>query len=484
MPDNSSPTTSPSQLPLYVDLDGTLIKSDVSFESLLLLLKQNVFYLALIPLWLSKGLANLKAEIAARVDVPIQHLPLNGEFWHYLEAEKQRGRRLILISASNEKFVHSVGDYLQLFDEVVGSDAELNLKADRKLQRIRETNSDAGFAYAGNSRADLPIWAAADQVIMVNCPAALGGHLAPPEQVEHFDAPDATAAQLWKAMRPHQWLKNGLVFLPLLLAHQLNDLALLANALLGFVSFSLCASSVYLLNDLVDLGSDRSHVSKRKRPFASGRLPLAVGFIAAPGLLAVAFAVALLLPPAFLLVLLLYWLLTTLYSFYLKRLFLIDVTVLALLYTLRIYAGAAAVSVTASYWLVAFSLCLFLGLAMVKRVTELVNRAQAQDTDAVSLDGRAYKTSHLELLTTMGGIASGLAVLVFVLYSNDPDTRVLYASPRLLWLIAPLLIVLLTRMWRLARSGRLDDDPLIFAITDHLSQVLVAVCGVIIWLAV
>lgn len=474
----------PSQAPLYVDLDGTLIKSDVSIESLLLLLKQNLLYLALVPIWLSKGLANLKAEIAARVQLPVEHLPLNPEFWRFLQEEKQRGRRLILISASNAKLVSAVGDYLSLFDAVIGSDARLNLKADNKLARIRQLNPDQPFAYAGNARADQPIWAAADEVITVNCDPALGNGLASHGQIQHFDVPDSKLVLLWKAMRPHQWLKNGLVFLPLLLAHQINNLGLLALASLGFVSFSLCASSVYLLNDLMDLDSDRRHPSKRRRPFASGRLPLTMGLLATPALLVMAFALALLLPPAFILILLFYWLVTTLYSFYLKRLFLVDVVVLALLYTLRIYAGAAAVSVAASYWLVAFSLCLFLGLAMVKRVTELVNRGQADSSAQGRLNGRAYREQHRELLTTAGMVASGLAVVVFVLYSNDPDTRELYASPRLLWLVAPLLIVLLTRVWRFAGSGRLHDDPLIFAITDHFSQALVVLGGVIVWLAI
>jgi len=477
------PDTS-AQPPLYVDLDGTLIKSDVSIESLLQLLKINVFYLALIPWWLRKGLANLKAELAQRIDFPVQHLPLNPEFWQYLDTQKQRGRRLILISASNDKLVAKVGDYLALFDEVIGSGAQHNLKARHKLERIQQMNGEAAFAYAGNARADLPIWQAADEVIMVNCPPSLGDHLPNSDGVRHFDTPGSMLAQVWKAMRPHQWLKNGLVFLPLLLAHRANDLALLSQALLGFVSFSLCASSVYLLNDLVDLDNDRRHPDKRRRPFASGQLPLALGIAALPVLLAAAFLVALLLPPAFVLILLFYWLLTTLYSLYLKRLFLVDVSVLALLYTLRIYAGAAAVAVSASYWLVAFSLCLFLGLAMVKRVTELTNRAKANGDAQASLDGRAYQGRHLELLTTVGTIASTLAVLVFVLYSNDPATRELYASPHLLWLVCPLLLVLLVRIWRKARSGELHEDPLIFAITDHPSQALVAVCGAIIWLAI
>lgn len=465
---------------LYVDLDGTLIKSDVSFESLLELLKLNLFYLALIPLWLSKGLAYLKSQIARRVDVPLTHLPLNTEFWQYLQDQKNQGRRLVLISASNERLVGAVGDYLQVFDEVIGSDATHNLKAKNKLARIQTLSGDQPFAYAGNSTADIAVWAEANQAILVNCERNLGGNLSGPDELLYFDSPDKTTKALWQAMRPHQWLKNGLVFLPLLLAHQLNDVTALLQALIAFASFSCCASSVYLLNDLVDLHNDRLHRSKCQRPFASGQLPLVYGFIAGPLLLLLAFALALLLPLSFAGILLLYWFITTAYSLYLKKLFLLDVAVLAILYTLRIYAGAAAVELYASFWLVSFSLCLFLGLAIVKRVTELVLREDERDEQ---LGGRAYSNRNMELLTTLGMIASASAVIVFVLYINDSETRELYSSPMLLWLICPLLIVLLGRIWRFARRGDLHEDPLVFAISDHPSQAMVALCGLIIWLA-
>ena len=466
---------------LYVDLDGTLIKSDVSFESLLELLKANLFYLALIPIWLSRGLAYLKHQIAQRVEIPLSHLPLNQEFWQYLQEQKNQGRRLVLISASNERLVGAVGDYLQVFDDVIGSDATHNLKAGNKLARIQALSGKQPFAYAGNSAADIAVWAKADQAILVNCEPSLANGWSDPDEILHFDSPEKTTKLLWQAMRPHQWLKNGLVFLPLLLAHQLQDFTALLQVLVAFASFCCCASSVYLLNDLVDLHNDRLHRSKCHRPFASGQLPLLVGFVAGPLLLLLAFALALYLPASFAGILLLYWFITTTYSLYLKKLFLIDVAVLAILYTLRIYAGAAAVELYASFWLVSFSLCLFFGLAIVKRVTELVLRDNESDE---LLGGRAYNMSNMELLTTLGTIASALAVFVFVVYINDDATRELYSNPMLLWLVCPLLIVLLGRIWRFARRGDLHEDPLVFAISDHPSQAMVALCGLIIWLAI
>lgn len=474
-------STSQTSIPLYVDLDGTLTKSDVSFESLILLLKTNLFYLFLLPLWFSKGLAYLKAQIAERVEVPVGQLPLNREFWAYLQEQKQAGRKLILISASNARIVSAVGEQLGLFDEVIGSDAAINLKGMNKLQHITNSCADQAFAYAGNSRADLPIWTHAREAILVNCDPDLDKGMSVRRKVRRFDCHRDNLRHLWRAMRPHQWLKNCLLFLPLLLAHEAGDMTLILQALIGFISFSLCASSVYLLNDLVDLNNDRLHASKCKRPFASGQLPLHFGISYIPILLLSAFLLALLLPGAFIGILLLYWLLTNAYSLYLKRLFLLDVVLLASLYTLRIYAGAAAVSVTASYWLIAFSFCLFLGLAMVKRVAELVNRGlDSQD----ELAGRAYQSRNLELMMTVGGIASGLAVLIFIFYINAAETRTLYSSPAILWLVSPLLVFLLLRIWRFARAGRLQDDPLIFAASDRLSQAIVALSALLVWLAI
>ncbi len=472
---------SDSQVVLYVDLDGTLTRSDVSFESLILLLKSNLFYLALLPWWLCRGLAFLKAEIARRVDVPVQQLPLNREFWEYLQQQKAAGRRLVLISASNQRYVSAVGEQLAIFDAAIGSDDTDNLKSAGKLARIQQMSNGEEFDYAGNSSADLAVWSRARTAILVNCNPALANKLPANTTIETFDCHRDNARNLLKAMRPHQWLKNLLIFLPLLLAHEFSELRLLLQAGIGFLSFSLCASGVYLLNDLVDLNNDRLHASKCRRPFASGKLPLSLGVAAIPVILLAALLLALLLPASFTAILIFYFLLTTLYSLLLKKMLFVDVGVLALLYTLRIFAGAAAVGVPASYWLVAFSLCLFLGLAIVKRVAELVNR---DDGENGKLGGRAYRPSQLELMTTVGMVANGLAVLVFMLYINAEETLQLYASPMLLWLICPLLVYLLWRIWHFARRGRLHDDPLLFAASDHISQGVVLLSAAIVWLAI
>lgn len=450
-------------------------------ESLLLLVKQNLLLIALIPFWLLKGRAYLKHQLAQRVDVPVEHLPFNQEFLAYLKQQKQKGRELTLISASNQVAVAKVNEHLALFESAVGSDENINLKSVNKLRCIENLNSESDFAYAGNSRADLPIWSKASHVYMVNCNESLATKLPGKAGViTRFDSPGSGLKKFWEAMRPHQWLKNGLIFLPLILSHQINQPELVLRACIGFVSFCLCASSVYLLNDMLDLNSDRQHQSKHLRPFASGELSLVYGFIGVPALLAAAFLVALALPFDFLMVLLAYWLLTSLYSFYIKRIFLVDVLMLAILYSIRIVAGSAAISVVTTFWLIAFSMFLFFGLALVKRFTELTN---LQTQGKTTIDGRAYESSNLKMLSIVGGCSSLVAVLVFTFYINAPDITQLYSSPAMLWLICPLLLFLLGRIWFVAHAGKLDEDPLLFAITDRQSQAVTLLCGLLLWLA-
>lgn len=466
---------------LFVDLDGTLIRTDLLFESMLLLIRRNPLYLALVPFWLLKGRAWLKHQIARRVEIDPAGLPYNEAFLAWLREQQAQGRRMTLISASDQRYVSAVAEHVELFDAAIGSDGKTNLKARNKLRRIEEIVQGGKFAYAGDSRADLPVWARARQILLVNCGPSVSGRIENgPAEVLHFGSAPARFGPLLRAMRPHQWLKNTLLFVPLILSHQLTRPELLFAAVIGFVSFCLCASSVYLLNDMLDLDNDRAHRTKCKRPFASGELALAAGFAAAPALLIGAFLVSLLLPADFRLVLLIYWLLTCLYSLALKRIFLLDVAMLAVLYALRVTAGAEAIEVAATNFLIAFSLCFFLGLAMVKRVTELVN-LQAAPAGAVS--GRAYRKTHEPLLSVLGSLASLMAVVVFALYINSPATTRLYGSPLLLWLICPLLIVLLGRIWRLARAGRLHEDPVLFAVEDRFSQLIVLATGVLIWLA-
>ena len=465
--------------PLFIDLDGTLIKSDISVESLIALLKRNPLYVFVLPLWLSKGLAYLKQQIAERIDLSMDRIAVNEELLSYLQKEKESGRSLTLISASNQKYVDAIASRFGLFEDSIGSSETYNMKGTQKLARIQQLTQNTPFAYAGNSPADAPLWRAAAEVIKVNCSSDIFQANTSEQSELTFDTPAPWLQQLFRAMRPHQWLKNGLIFVPLILAHRFNELPLVVEAILAFISFSLCASSVYLLNDLLDLDSDRRHESKSKRPLAAGSLPLVYAIAATPLLLLLAFGLAALLPTAFLQALLTYWLLTLLYSIYLKSIYLLDVIALALLYTQRLVAGAAAVSVIASPWLLAFSLCLFLGLALVKRVTEVQDAAEDD-----SVPGRAYKPSHSAMLTITGITANFAAVLVFAFYIYAPETTALYSTPAILWGVCVLLAVLLLRLWQRAIAGKLEYDPLLFAVSDLPSQLLTVLMFVVLWLAI
>jgi 4-hydroxybenzoate polyprenyltransferase len=486
----ASPAQPQSILPLYVDLDGTLIKTDLLLESLFLLLKKNPLYILVLPIWLLDGRAELKAKVAARVSVNYELLPLNTEFLSFLRSEKAKGRHLVLITASNESAVAAFAQSLNLFDEVVGSDAHTNLKSKAKLQRINEMNTNAPFAYAGNAAADLLIWQQAQELIRVNCSKSLGQKLATADKpLRDFDTPGSRWPRLWQAMRPHQWLKNGLLFIPLVLAHELDDMHALQHAIIGILCFCLLASSIYLLNDLLDLEADRRHASKRSRPLAAGELPIQHGAVAAIVLFVAALLLAHLQPLAFVEALGAYWLLTLFYSFLLKRIFLLDLFSLASLYTLRLIAGAGAAGVIASPWLLVFSMALFFGLGAVKRVTELVNRGNRETNEgnqaaSLTLPGRAYTRQHLSLLTLMGTSASTTAVLVFLLYIYAEETVALYSSPLSLWPIVGLLGLILFRVWRFAIIGKLQDDPVLFAISDRPSQIATALMFLVLWLAI
>ena len=449
------------------------------FESILILLKNNLFFLLAIPIWLLKGRSYLKLQLAKRVQIPIDLMPVNKEFHEFLQKEKERGRKLVLISASNQTAVEQASSYFGLFNESFGSNNSTNLKANNKLVKIQELNNGESFSYAGNSSADLPIWKESAEVLLVNCSQSLEGKMKT-ANTRTFDSAPAQLNKLLEAMRPHQWLKNLLVFVPLILSHQINQLDLLFLSIIAYTSFCLCASSVYLLNDMLDLKSDRLHITKSKRAFASGDLPLATGFLAGPLLFLIGVLSALLLPHSFLSVLLIYWLLTSLYSFYLKRLFLADVITLAVLYTMRIIAGSAAISVQTTVWLITFSFFLFLGLALVKRVTELLNLIREGKQ---RVEGRPYLNTHLPLLSRIGKASSATAIIVFVLYITAPETTQLYSSPLILWLICPLLMYLLFRIWQFTYKQKLEEDPVLFAITDRIGQGIAVICAVLIWLA-
>lgn len=456
-----------------IDLDGALLRTDLLYESVLLLLRKNPLFLFLLPVWLLRGKARLKREVARRVEIDASSLPYDSRVVEHLQRTANRPR--VLCTASDELLAWPVARHLGLFDQVLASDGRTNLGGAAKAEVLVASFGERGFAYTGNSSTDLHIWRVARRARVVNAPDRLARRAAAVVPVEsHWPAPGVGMLIWLKAIRIHQWLKNLLVFVPLLAAHRYLDPLAVSQGLLAFLAFGLCASGVYVVNDLLDLQSDRQHPRKRDRPFASGSIPVLHGMLAGPLLTLAGLAVAWVATPAFAAVLAGYWLVTLSYSLWLKRVEMLDVTVLAGLYTVRIIGGAVAVAVPLSFWLLAFSMFIFLSLAMLKRYTELSAMA-ADGRDQAS--GRGYATADLPLLQSLGGASGYLAVLVLALYINSPDSVDLYSRPQLLWLLCPLLLYWVSRAWSVAHRGKMHDDPVIFAVTDPVSQAVIGLCG-------
>jgi 4-hydroxybenzoate polyprenyltransferase len=472
--------------PLCVDLDGTLIKTDLLLESLFALIKRNPLYLVALPLWLARGKAYLKSAIARRSAVNVAALPYNLEFLQFLTAQYQAGRQLILATAADTALAERIAKHLGIFSGVLASDGRVNVSGTNKLAVIRDHLGSQAFDYAGNAQADFAVWQEARSAILVNTPRRLARRAGRQFDVQRvFVGESKTAARaraFIKAIRVHQWIKNSLVLVPLLTSHKVGLAGLWLDAAYAFVAFSLCSSSVYLLNDLLDLEADRLHPKKRLRPFASGDLSLMAGIIAVPVFLIASSAIAVaLLPPAFQLALVTYFGLTLAYSFYLKQIVLLDVLVLAMLYTLRIIAGAAAIVVPLSQWLLAFSLFLFLSLALVKRFSELHLLRRTNNTAA---KGRGYLAGDLEQLSSLGAASGYISVLVLALYINSREVSSLYSHPAFLWLICPFILYWVSRVWLLAHRGQMHHDPIVFALKDKSSYLIGVIIGLVMLLAI
>lgn len=469
-------------VPLYVDLDGSLVRTDILVEAVFALLKLNPFYVFLLPVWLLRGKANLKHKVAERVELDVTLLPYHEAFLEYLGRQKAQGRTLVLATASNEKYARGIAEHLGLFADVLASDDKNNLSGRHKLARMIEQCSGGTFDYAANAKVDVDIWRKARRAILVSPEPGVQSAAARCAEVgEVFPCEPMQLRTYLRAIRLHQWTKNILVFLPLLAAHKMGDLGLLVQALMAFFAFGLCASSVYLLNDLVDLPVDRKHPRKRLRPFASGSLSVKHGLLIIPLLLIAAFGIAAFLPVEFFIVLSGYYVLTITYSFWLKRVVLVDVLVLASLYTVRVIGGAAAVSVMPSFWLLAFSMFLFLSLAMVKRCSELLELRANASADS---RGRGYDDVDLDTLFSLGSSAGYMAVLVLALYINSSDVIAMYERPEAIWLLCPLLLYWISRVWVAVRRGKMHDDPVVFAIRDRVSQLVGLLSAVVLLFAV
>ena len=454
-------------IPLAVDLDGTLILTDTLHESAVRALRSHPLQTLQIPLWLAQGKAYLKRRLANLTEFDASALPYNHDLIAWLKDQRALGRRLILCTASDRLMADATASHLGIFDEIMASDGVNNLSARHKAAALKERFGHQGFDYAGNSADDLPVWSEARHAIVVNAPASVQRQARQQCEVEkECPSLSSNAGALPSVLRMHQWLKNLLLFIAPLAAHQTPSADLSSMLLLAFFSFSLCASAVYIANDLFDLDSDRHHPRKRLRPFASGRVSVAKGVVLFPLLLLNAFLFAIPIGSAFVGWLLFYFLLTCAYSWGLKRVVLIDCLVLAMLYTVRIIAGAAAAGIALSLWLLAFSVFLFLSLAFVKRYAELKTHA---DDGRDHAHGRGYWISDAPLVQSLG-ITSGYAsVVVLALYLNSDAVVKLYQQPVVMWSAVPVMLFWISWMWMKAHRGEMHDDPLLFAVRDKAS---------------
>jgi 4-hydroxybenzoate polyprenyltransferase len=469
--------------PLIVDLDGTLIKSDMMVESLFALAAANPLRAAGAFLALVRGKAAFKSAVADGATADPATLPYDEDVLAFVREENRAGRTIHLASAANHRHADAVAAHLGLFDKVFGSSAEVNLSGGAKAELLVGEFGDKGFDYIGNERRDIPVWDRCANPAVANAPGRLLGELRRRYgNLREFAPLQPSISDYVKALRVHQWLKNLLVFVPLLAAHETGG-EYLGAALLAFAAFSLCASAAYLFNDLTDLTNDRAHPTKRGRPLASGMLPVKHAVFMMPGLLAATAIVALFLSPAFFGMLAIYFALTLAYSMALKRRVLIDVLALAVLYTLRVIAGGVAAGIEVSAWLMAFSMFIFLCLAIVKRTTELAERAEAA-SNGQTTPGRAYVVSDRPMLGALSSASGFAAVVVLALYINSPDVHDLYGAPELLWLVCLCLLFWISRLLFLAHRGKVHEDPVVFALTDRTSWGVGAVIAVILVLSI
>ncbi|MGV8998263.1 MAG: UbiA family prenyltransferase [Parvibaculaceae bacterium] len=466
-----------ARVPLCVDLDGSLVLSDTLTELFILLIKRKPWLIFALPFWLLRGKAGFKAAIARRIKFDAAALPYRKDFVEWLRSEAAAGRMLVLASGANERIARAVADHLGFFADIVASRDARNLTGAAKAEALTERFGI--FDYAGNAPVDLAVWHAARlSYACGNSPSGVVPFARDIRFERVFPLQRQSRMVLWlRALRVHQWVKNTLIFVPLVLGHQLGDLGKLSTLCFAFVAFNLVSSSVYILNDLLDLVADRAHPRKSKRPFASGHLPLGGGLALWPVLLITGFGLALFTSLPFAAVLALYYGLTVAYSFELKRRALVDVFSLASLYTLRIIAGGVAAVVELSPWLLAFSVFIFLSLAIVKRVAELHTLHERGVNEPV---GRGYHHGDIIMLEMLGVAAGYASVVVLSLYVSAPEARLLYAHHQLLWLFAPLVLLWISRVWLLTHRGEMHDDPIVFALKDGPSR-LVGIMAVLVF---
>ena len=457
-------------IPLAVDLDGTLIATDLLWEGLFALLRKNPLYLFLVPFWLAGGPARLKQAIAARVDIDAAALPYRQDLVERLRADHAEGRRIVLATGTPRKFAEAIAAHLDIFDAVLATDGVDNLTSQRKRAALVAAYGDGGFDYVGNSRHDVAVFDAARAAIVV-APDREAARWQAAHGCEIIPGPKRTLKSILKMLRVHQWSKNTLIAVPMVLSHEYFNTTMILQCVLAFISFSAVASAIYIVNDFFDLALDRQHPTKRNRPFASGTLSIPFGLVSIGILLVVGIGAGLMVSWPFMGVLAGYIVITTAYSLALKRMLLIDVLTLAGLYTVRVIAGAAATGVGVSFWLLAFSMFFFLSLALVKRYVELGSPSLIPGE---RIAGRGYRCEDRDVVAQAGMASAFSSALVLALYMNSEAVRELYPHPWVVWPLSPIVLYLTMRVWVLGRRGEMHDDPVVFIISDWRSQIVIA----------
>ncbi|MFK8068399.1 MAG: UbiA family prenyltransferase [Gammaproteobacteria bacterium] len=453
---------------LFVDLDNTLTRSDFLLEPLLRLLKSDPVLIFLLPLWLFHGRGYFKKQLSDRIKFDVSEIQYDQKVLDYLAEQKAQGREIVLATASNQSFADQVAAHLGLFEHVIASSADHNTKGKNKLAAMKRYAGERAFDYMGDSHADIHSWQYIKSAMVVSPqPGVLRRLEKASIPIELINAAPLVEVYL-KALRPWQWLKNGLIFVPLILAKQLFYPASLGACIVAFISFCMIASAGYLVNDLLDIESDRLHPRKRYRPLASGVLSLWNIFILMVMLFFAGLVLSWFVSGQLALLLLIYFLMVTAYSLELKQQALVDVILIAGFYTTRILAGGFAADVEISFWLLAFSIFIFLSLALLKRCTEINTTTRAKNDP---LPGRGYFKKDEPILASMGITSGYLSVVVIALYINSTEVTTIYNSPQSLWLVCPLVLYWISRMWLKTSRNEMDDDPLVFAMRDKVSWV-------------
>ncbi len=444
------------------DLDHTLIHTDLLYEQFLIAVKKNPLVIFTIFFILLKGKLALKKYFSEIAPIHAEDLPYNEQVLEKVRQFKKQGISCFLVSASWHTEVSKIANYLGFFNSAFGSNESVNLKGINKLKLIQEQWGHQQWAYVGDSNSDLSIWKKANLAISVNASASTVSKLKSlNNNHEIIHTQKNIFVSFFKAIRIHQWVKNILVFIPIILAHRIFETDLLTKSFLAFILFSFCASSIYLLNDLFDLSADRRHQKKKSRPLASGDFPIPAGifffFVFSVASLLTAFTI----DEKVGMTLLLYFILNLLYTFKFKSTMILDVILLAVMYNLRILFGGELTHIPISHWLLSFSIFFFLGLAFIKRYSELIKHSESSKKN-----NRAYVSEDRGMIAMLGVSCSLLSVFVFSMYLSSDSVRILYQKQNNLWALTPILVYWLSRTWLLTYRGQVDDDPVAFAIKD------------------